>query len=235
MDEPQRSALTRPALKLDALDTEAVRPLTTAEYCERVYSEADGDPDRVPWAQHGPDELLVQWLNRDGPRIVRPGSRALVVGCGLGDDVAELAARGFDAMGFDVSPTAVRWAARRHPDHAARFLQANLLDLPARLLGRFDLVVEIGTLQSLTGELRTIAARNIAQLASSRGVVLAVSCGRHCEEDCPDAEGPPWPLSTRELESLFASAGLGSLGGAKECTPAGDEGHVRVMGLFVRG
>ena len=40
---------------------------------------------------------------------MRRGSR-VVVGCGLGDDVAELLSRGYDAVGFDVSPTAIGWA-----------------------------------------------------------------------------------------------------------------------------
>jgi SAM-dependent methyltransferase len=223
-----------PRLKLDALDTEVVRPLTNAEYCERVYAGAEGDCDRVPWAHHGPDELLVQWLNREAPRLVRPGSRAVVVGCGLGDDVAELDKRGFDVLGFDVSPSAVRWAARRHPRCAGRFMQADLLDLPARLAGRFDLVIEVCTLQSLAPDLRALASRGLSRLAASRGIVLAVACGRRCAEECGRMEGPPWPLSTSELASLMGTAGLAELGGVRE-VEASDHEHLRVMGVFVRG
>jgi len=221
-------------LKLDALDTEVVRPMTNAEYCERVYASAEGDCDRVPWAHRGPDDLLVQWLNREGPSLVRPGSRAIVVGCGLGDDVVELDKRGFDVLGFDVSPSAVRWAARRHPRCAARYMQADLLDLPTRVQGRFDLVVEVCTLQSMAPELRGLAAKGLSRLAASRGIVLAIACGRRCAEECGSMEGPPWPLSTDELESLMTTAGLANLGTVRE-VDAADHEHLRVMGVFVKG
>lgn len=220
--------------KVDSSDLAPVRPLSNAEWCEGVYCTAAGDPDRVPWCRCGPDELLLKWLGSDAPRLVRPGCRAVVVGCGLGDDVAELAARGFDVIGFDVSSSAVRWAARRFPSHASRFLVSDLLDLPLRMIGRFDLVVEICTLQSMPPELRTTAASSLALLAAPRGVVLAISCGRHAEEQGPQ-EGPPWPLSADELESLMAGAGLASMRPVAEIPCADDPDHVRVMGAFVRG
>lgn len=220
--------------KVDALDLGQTRPLSNAEWCEAVYSTADGDPDRVPWCRCGPDGLLLKWLGSDAPRMVRPGCRAVVVGCGLGDDVAELAARGFDVVGFDISSSAVRWAARRFPSHASRFLVNDLLDLPPRMVGRFDLVVEVCTLQSMPPELRKTAATSLSRLAAPRGVVLAISCGKHAGEDGPE-EGPPWPLTADELGSIMASAGLAQMRPVVEVACGDDPDHVRVMGAFVRG
>ncbi|MCU0688382.1 MAG: TPMT family class I SAM-dependent methyltransferase [Phycisphaerales bacterium] len=234
-DRNAHAAIDAGRLKVDHTDAEVVRPLTTAEYCERVYQTADGDPARIPWHHGRADELLIGWLNREAPRLVRPGSRAVVVGCGLGDDVAELTARGFDVIGFDVSATAIHWAALRHPRCAQRFMQADLLDPPSRLLGRFDLVVEISTLQSLPPDLRRIGAANLARLASARGVIVSVDCGRLVEEPSDGAEGPPWPLSPAELESLLCSAGLGCVTQPKAIPVEGEPDHVRVMGVFVRG
>lgn len=226
---------TTHAHKLDMSDTEAVRPLTVAEYCERVYAQAQGDPDRIPWHHGHTDNVLLNWLNRDAPRLVRPGCRAVVVGCGLGDDVAELDARGFDVLGFDVSGTAVHWAGLRHPRCAQRFIRADLLDPPARMTGRFDLVIEVSTLQSLPPEIRSIGAANIARLTATRGIVLSVDCGRLNEEPGDNAEGPPWPLSASELESLLTTAGLGCLCRPQALPVPGEPDHVRVMGVFVKG
>lgn len=219
--------------KVDACDLGPGRALTNGEWCESIYASADGDPDRVPWSRCGPDSLLLKWLGSDAPRLVRPGCRAVVVGCGLGDDVAELAARGFDVVGFDVAPTAVRWAARRFPSHATRFLNSDLLDLPSRMVGRFDLVVEVCTLQSLTPELRQTAAANLARLAAPRGVVLAISCGKHDGDDGPE-EGPPWPLSSSEMDRLMMGVGLSPMRPAFEVPCAHDADHVRVMGAYTR-
>src|SRR5690349_11117782 len=80
---------------------------------EEVYRAAAGDMAKVPWADARPSPALVSWLNSEAPGRVRPGSRACVIGCGLGDDVAELTNRGYDAFGFDVSPTAIEWARKR--------------------------------------------------------------------------------------------------------------------------
>ncbi|CAA9547399.1 MAG: hypothetical protein AVDCRST_MAG19-486, partial [uncultured Thermomicrobiales bacterium] len=51
---------------------------------EALYAAAGGDEGAVPWADEVPNPHLVGWLERAGPRP--PRSRALVVGCGLGDD-----------------------------------------------------------------------------------------------------------------------------------------------------
>ncbi|MFT3687109.1 MAG: class I SAM-dependent methyltransferase [Phycisphaerales bacterium] len=220
--------------KVDALDYTPPRLLTNAEWCESVYASADGDPDRVPWCRCGPDGLLLKWLGSDAPRLVRPGCRAVVVGCGLGDDVAEMAARGFDVVGFDVSNSAVRWAARRFPSHASRFLVSDLLDLPLRMVGRFDLVIEICTLQSMAPELRSTAVASLARLAAPRGVVLAISCGKHDGEEGPE-EGPPWPFSACDMDRLMTGAGLTPMRAAIEVPCGENEDHVRVMGAFTRG
>ena len=152
--------------------------------------------------------MMVAWLNAEAPGIVRPGSRVAVVGCGLGDDVAELASRGYDAVGFDVSPTAIEWARRRFPSLAASFIVADLFALPARLCRRFDLVVEIYTIQALPVPMREEAARRIASLAGSKGHVLTICRGRDESELLETFAGPPWPLTVSELTGLMEAAGM---------------------------
>jgi SAM-dependent methyltransferase len=175
-------------------------------YYEGIYREAGGDPARVPWAECCSCPALRAWLNSEAPGQVRPGASACVVGCGLGDDVRELAERGYDVIGIDVSPTAIEWARARHPAIADRLMVADLFDLPSSLHRRSDLVVEVNTLQSVHPDLRESAAAGIAALARPHGTVLTICRGRDENESLPDA--PPYPLCPRELEKLFAPHGF---------------------------
>ncbi len=208
-----------------------------ASQFDDVYQSARGEAARVPWCDCRACPLLVDWLNTDAPVLVRPGSRAAVVGCGLGDDVVELAERGYDVLGFDLSPTAVRWAARRHPDHADRFMVADLLTLPGRLQRRFDLVVEAYTIQSLEVELRQCAAAAVASLVAPRGVVLTICRGREPAQPVADCIGPPFPLTRVELLQVMEGAGLSPLHGSEridEMWDAENPPKRRLRGVFIR-
>ena len=178
-----------------------------ADHFDEVYRNANGEASRVPWAECRPNPLLVEWLNVEAPRLVRPGSRAAVVGCGLGDDVVELAHRGYDVVGFDISPTAIKWAARRHPDLNERFAVADVLNLPPRLQRRFDLVVEVNTICSLDAGVRRQATAGIAGMLAPRGVVVVVSRGREPERPVEECVGPP-ARTGNELVDLMLGAGL---------------------------
>ncbi|MGD9688817.1 MAG: class I SAM-dependent methyltransferase [Phycisphaerales bacterium] len=201
------------------------------------YLNANGEASRVPWADCRPCPLLVEWLNTEAPVLVRPGSRAAVVGCGLGDDVVELADRGYDVLGFDISPAAVKWAARRHPDHADRFMVADLLSLPARLQRRFDLVVEAYTIQSLEVALRERAASAVAGLVAPRGVVLTVCRGRGPDQPLSECLGPPFPLTRDEMISIMEHAGLAPIHGPDRIDELWDSETPpkrRMRGVFIR-
>lgn len=173
-----------------------------------VYRSAGADPANVPWADGKPNPALTSWLNAEAAGRVRPGSRVVVVGCGLGDDVVELINRGYDATGFDVSPAAIEWARRRFPDHAGAFCVADLFALPSRFRHRFELVAEAYTLQSIDPAAREHAAAAIATLLCPRGTLVAVARGRDEADPAEPAQGPPWPLTPAELTGLFEATGL---------------------------
>ena len=67
------------------------------------------------------------------------GKRALDLACGTGKSTAPLLARGYSVLACDISPGMITEAQRRHPEHADRFLLADMRELPA--LGEFDLVL----------------------------------------------------------------------------------------------
>ena len=175
---------------------------------DQAYRAAAGDISKIRWALGRPNPLLVSWLNAEAPGRIRPGARTVVVGCGLGDDVVALIDRGYDAVGFDVSTTAIEWARRRFPQHPEAFLTADLLNLPSRMQHRFDLVIESYTLESIDPGRREQAARALAMLACPRGMVVAVTRARDEHELLEHVQGPPWPLSPSELGGLMEAAGM---------------------------
>ncbi|HMN40603.1 MAG TPA: class I SAM-dependent methyltransferase [Phycisphaerales bacterium] len=179
-----------------------------AGWHDEVYRAAGGDMARVPWANGRASPSLVSWLNAEAPGRVRPGSRAAVVGCGLGDDVVELINRGYDAIGFDVSPAGIDWARRRFPEQASAFCVADVLGAPTRFRHRFDLVVEVNTIQSMDPAQREAAAAAISSLLCPRGLLVAIARGREETELLEAVQGPPWPLTRTEFVGLMEAAGL---------------------------
>jgi SAM-dependent methyltransferase len=168
---------------------------------EEMYAAAGEDLAALPWANLKPFPLLVEWLTGAGAGV---GGKALVVGSGFGDDAEELARRGFEVTAFDFSPTAIARTRERFPESAVDYRVADLLDLPAEWRERFDLVVEIRTLQSLPIGDRAAAATAIAGTVASGGLLWLFALGR--ESHLP-GETRPWPVTEEELAVLEA-AGL---------------------------
>lgn len=208
VDHAQRSSANESAD--GSLSAEnAARAEELAGLFDRRYREATERSESPPWSLGRPHPGLIAWLNVEASRLVRPGCRAAVAGAGLGDDAAELAHRGYDIIAFDRSPTAVEWAARRHPDLAGQFHTADLLNLPSKWRRRFDLVVEVNLLAAAPPTLRPAFLAGLAELMHPRGVLLTIDRGRNDATPVDERSGPPHPLSARELEELAEAAGLG--------------------------
>jgi len=185
------------------LSKDAIERGEATGWFEEIYASAGGDPERIPWADEQPNEWLVEWL--DGQSISPEGANAVVVGCGLGDDAEELARRGYEVTGFDISQTAIDWAKRRFPGSSVQYRVADLFDLPASMEAGFDFVFEAYTLQPLPEQVRGVAVAAVASLVAPGGELLIVTRGREPEQQLEGA--PPWPLSKAELGGL-ESAGL---------------------------
>ncbi|MFJ9378764.1 class I SAM-dependent methyltransferase [Streptomyces sp. NPDC101455] len=78
-----------------------------ASWWDGFYADRDRP---VPFFVAKPDENLVGYFDQG---LISGGGRALDLGCGPGRNALQLAARGFDVDGVDLSPTAVAWAAER--------------------------------------------------------------------------------------------------------------------------
>lgn len=162
---------------------------------EQLYAEAGAGRAEVPWADGEPQPLLVDWL---AGQPAGAGGRALVVGCGYGDDAEALAAAGWSVTAFDVAPSAVR-AALARPGSVVDYRVADLLAPPPDWRYAFDLVVEINTLQTLIGGARREASRRLAEFVAPGGRLLVIARVR--EAGAP-AGTMPWPLLRGEVEGL---------------------------------
>lgn len=168
---------------------------------ERLYAAAQEGEAVVPWGREAPHWMLVQWA--EAQVLDGTGRRALVVGCGLGDDAEYVSGLGFDTVAFDVAPSAVRAARRRFPDSDVGYFAADLLDPPAEWRATFDLVVESLTVQSLPVALHRQAIACVGDMVARGGTLLVIAAAR--DQDDGPVGGPPWPLARVEIEAFATS------------------------------
>ncbi|WP_433043601.1 class I SAM-dependent methyltransferase [Dactylosporangium sp. CS-033363] len=180
---------------------------TTTAWFEELYAEAEAGRAIVPWADLEPNPLLTAWADRAHP--TGPG-RAVIVGCGYGDDAEFIARLGFTVTAFDISPTAINRARRRFPASSVTYVAADLLDLPPDWRGGFDLVIEVYTVQVLQGPARPTAIAQVASLVAPGGTLLVLARAR-TDGDTPGRM--PWPLDRPEIEA-FATGPLHTVSAA---------------------
>ena len=152
-------------LSMSEAASEAGMPLA---WFEELYSTADRDGDWIPWSDGRPNPLVVEWIVGQ-----QDFGRALVVGCGLGEDAAFLDQRGWDVTAFDLSPTAIEWAKEMFSESKVNWLSADLLDLPEEWNSSFDLVLEVHILQAIPESVRMQASPKLAPLSEKEEISSA--------------------------------------------------------------
>ncbi len=167
---------------------------------EALYDEAGGNHENIPWADLEPNRFLVEFAKKTNLRGT--GRKALVVGCGLGDDAKYLHDLGFEVTGFDISPTAIEWAKKLNPE--IRFETADLFAPFQGWLGAFEFVLEIYTIQPLPLEIRPQVIDSISNFVAPNGRIVVVTRGREDDEIPLEL---PWALSQKDL-SQFEKNGL---------------------------
>jgi SAM-dependent methyltransferase len=182
-----------------------------AEFAERgdamgwfdaFYKEAGGDNHEIPWADLEPNRFFRTWAEDVG--LKGGGRKALIVGCGLGDDARYLHDLGFDVTAFDISQTAIDWARRLSEGTGIKFEVMDLFEPFRGWLGAFDFVLEIYTIQPLPMDMRERVIDSIAGFVADNGEIVVVTRGR---EDDEEPVQLPWPLSRQDL-SRFETHGL---------------------------
>jgi SAM-dependent methyltransferase len=184
------------------LAAESIQKGDPTGWFERLYREGEEGKNVIPWADRGANPSLLDFWNAHPQRA--DGKKALVIGCGLGDDAEQLAAWGFATTAFDISETAIRMAQKRFPESRVKYAVANLFQPPPDWNLNFDFVFEANTVQALPANVRLEAIRNIASFARPGGNLLVIVRGREPHE--PEGQ-LPWPLTRAELAE-FVRAGL---------------------------
>lgn len=190
MSEPQPQNLQQ---QVQNLAIEYINKSQPSAWFDVLYASAHGDPQQIPWAKLTPHPYLQDWLNHQS---FTPGIKALVIGCGLGDDAEALAKLGFVVTAFDISPTAIAWCQKRFPDSPVNYEVADLLAIPPQWHLAFDLVFECRNIQSLPLNLRDAVIKSVAALVAPGGTLLLIT---HVRDTEAEPSGPPWPLSNAEL------------------------------------
>jgi SAM-dependent methyltransferase len=180
------------------LATESLAGGDPTGWFERLYAAAESGAAVVPWDNASPQRFLVEWAEHF--RVRGAGRRAVVVGCGFGDDAEYVAGMGFDTDAFDISASAIRGARQRFPETRVRYRTADLLDLPAEWRHAFDLVVEVYTLQALPDPPRRQAVAGLRDLVRPGGRLLVIAFAR--EEAQTPGPPPPWLLTRTEIEAI---------------------------------
>jgi SAM-dependent methyltransferase len=165
---------------------------------ETLYAEAHGNLDAIPWAERGVNLWLVDWINRSHLNL--QDLRALVVGCGLGDDAEYLAGLGAKVTAFDLSPTAIDWCHTRFPNSQVNYQAVDLFTAPAEWKFGFDLVIEIYTIQALPANIRPQAIECIGNFVAPNGNLFVVCRGRDPDDAC---DSLPFPLTKDELNKFI--------------------------------
>lgn len=170
---------------------------------EALYRGAQGDHTKVFWADLEPSPLLVNWVTDNVPDPV--GKKAIVIGCGIGDDAEALAGRGYTVTAFDISPTAIELCKKRYPNTKVDYLIADLFDYPETWKTGFDLVYECNTIQVLPGKYRIMARDAMISLLAPGGYIL-VSCRSRNKGELEDAI--PLPLDRDEIDGFRLEGNL---------------------------
>jgi 2-polyprenyl-3-methyl-5-hydroxy-6-metoxy-1,4-benzoquinol methylase len=201
------------------LQSEAGEPF---RWLEPAQAERPGDSEQQRRRVEAYDALAERralWLRRAGyyhetvHRVIQslalPSARVLEVGCGLGDLLAHLDARGCRCVGIDVSPRTIEIAKTRHPSLDMRVADVEHDHLPE---GPFDVVV-FADVVGHVGDVQ-LALERVRPLLAPSGRVIITYYNFVWEPALKVAERlnfkTPWPdqnwLSMQDIENLMSLA-----------------------------
>ncbi|MFX0099669.1 MAG: class I SAM-dependent methyltransferase [Candidatus Hodarchaeota archaeon] len=137
---------------------------------DKVYRETP--LDKIPWNLESPPKVLVE--------LVENGKltpcKAIDLGCGAGNYAIYLARKGFDVLGVDLAPTAIKLARENAVKKNAecKFLVADLLNDLSELPRDFEFGYDYEVLHHIFPEKRAKYAENVSTLLKPGAKYLSV-------------------------------------------------------------
>jgi len=172
-------------------------------FWERRYIGGD-----TGWDLGGPSPGLLDFLEKQS---YTPG-RVLVPGCGRGHDARALAKAGFEVVGIDIAPSAVREAETLAQSESLpiRFACADYFSLPA---GRYDWIFEHTFFCAIDPALRDRYVEVATGLLNPDGRLLGIFF------NIQGQVGPPFGTTREELRARFGPRFLLELQGVPPSRP----------------
>lgn len=155
----------------------------------------------TPWDKGEANPALIDFLKGHPVH-----GRVLVPGCGFGHDVRAIASAGAghsDVLGVDIAPSAVQGARGISACDASggRYELVDFLALPPDFHGGFDWIWEHTCFCAIDPGARPAYVTSAAHALKPRGQLLAIF---YLNPDlAPGENGPPFGVSTGELDALF--------------------------------
>jgi SAM-dependent methyltransferase len=148
-----------------------------------------------PWDIGRPQREIVRLAEAGEIR-----GKVLDIGCGTGENVLYLSGLGHEAVGIDLSPTAIEKARQKAEERgqSVKFVVGNALNLEA-LRTRFDSVVDCGFFHTLSDDERRTFAQSLASVLTIGGTYFML-----CFSDLePDDWGGPRRVTQKEIRDTF--------------------------------
>ncbi|NQY20202.1 MAG: methyltransferase domain-containing protein [Campylobacteraceae bacterium] len=164
-------------------------------WCNSIYEDVKGDYTKVFWSDLESNPYLLEYISNNKAE----GKKAIVVGCGVGDDAFSLSEAGYKVTAFDISSAAIDLCKKRYENSKIDFLVADLFDYPISWFEDYDLVYECNTIQVLAGKYRILAREKISSLLKKDASVL-VSCRSRREGQ--QENDIPKPLDKKEINEF---------------------------------
>lgn len=126
--------------------------------------------------------------------------RVLDVGCGTGEHAMCAAARGYEALGVDIAPTAIELAKAKAAERSleVQFLVFDALRLP-ELGQQFDTVLDCGLFHVFDDDNRALYVESLASVVSSGGHYHML-----CFSDRQPGDWGPRRVTEMEIRASFA-------------------------------
>jgi SAM-dependent methyltransferase len=137
---------------------------------EDIYSRVP--LKEIPWNSEEPPQLLVELIESGKVKL----GRTLDLGCGLGNCAIWLAGCGFEVVGADASPTAIKIANRnaKKKNVKCKFVVGDVTGSWADFGTGFDFVYDWGLLHHIFPEQRGKYVENVHRVLKPAGKYLSV-------------------------------------------------------------